>query len=153
MNILYHIMKQYTEGDVQAALEAISAGAGARETSSDFGIPRSTLFGRREGSVSLRELYVYRALKREMIKDGRHSTPIYILFLLKIQSRRYNDKPTTANHQAAIRLKNIFKECLANIRPMLRLYPDCESWTRDALETYAYLWRQATIHLPKGNNS
>lgn len=50
MNVPYHIMKQYTEEYVQAALKAISASTGAREASLYWGIPRSTLYSPRRGS-------------------------------------------------------------------------------------------------------
>jgi hypothetical protein len=45
-------MKDYTEEDVQAALEAIANGAGAREASLHWGVPRSTLYNRRHGAQS-----------------------------------------------------------------------------------------------------
>jgi hypothetical protein len=43
-------MKPYTEDDVLAALEAITAGASEREASSHWGVPRSTLYNRRQGT-------------------------------------------------------------------------------------------------------
>jgi len=43
MNVLYHIMKPYTENDMQAALEAIINGAGECEAALNWGIPRSIL--------------------------------------------------------------------------------------------------------------
>jgi hypothetical protein len=36
--------EDYTQEDVQAALEAIANGAGAREASLHWGVPRSTLY-------------------------------------------------------------------------------------------------------------
>jgi hypothetical protein len=43
-------MKPYTEDDVLAALEAITAGASEREASSHWGVPRSILYNRRQGA-------------------------------------------------------------------------------------------------------
>jgi hypothetical protein len=45
-------MKPYTEDDVLAALEAIAAGTGAQEASLHWGVPRSTLYTRRQGTQS-----------------------------------------------------------------------------------------------------
>ena len=50
MNFLYYIMKQYTEDDVNQALDAIASGQSLRKAAIQWGIPRSTLQDRLNGN-------------------------------------------------------------------------------------------------------
>jgi len=49
--------KQYTEDNLQLALDAIANGIGKREAERQFGIPKSTLLDRLNGQQSRKEAF------------------------------------------------------------------------------------------------